>query len=59
MSNESEAFPSRVFITGASGFIGRALARYCRERGAAVCGIDFKADPDWGVIAGDLTQPSS
>lgn len=59
MSSESEAFPSRVFITGASGFIGRALARYCRERGAAVCGIDFKADPDWGVIAGDLTQPSS
>ena len=58
MNSETDIFPSRVFITGASGFIGRALARYCREQGATVSGIDFKADPQWGVIAGDLTQPS-
>lgn len=48
--------PERVFITGASGFIGRALARYYRECGAQVGGIDFKADPEWGVIAGDLAR---
>ena len=47
----------KVFITGASGFIGKALAQRCRELGAEVSGLDFKADPDWGVIAGDLTQP--
>jgi nucleoside-diphosphate-sugar epimerase len=49
----------KVFITGASGFIGRALARYYREQGAAVCGIDFKADPEWGVVAGDLAEPET
>ena len=49
----------RVFITGASGFIGRALARYYREQGAAVCGIDFNADPEWGVVAGDLAEPET
>lgn len=58
MNSAPASFPARVFITGASGFIGRALARSCRERGAEVCGIDFKADPDWGVIAGDLTRPA-
>lgn len=52
-----ERFPSRVFITGANGFIGRSLARYCREQGAEVCGIDFTADPDWEVIAADLNRP--
>lgn len=49
--------PDKVFITGASGFIGRALARRCRELGAEVSGLDFTADPEWGVIAGDLTRP--
>ncbi len=49
----------RVFITGASGFIGRALARYYRQQGAAVCGIDFKADPEWGVVAADLAEPET
>jgi nucleoside-diphosphate-sugar epimerase len=49
----------KVFITGASGFIGRALARYYRQQGAEVCGIDFKADPEWGVVAGDLAEPET
>jgi nucleoside-diphosphate-sugar epimerase len=49
--------PAKVFITGASGFIGRALARYYRQQGALVGGIDFKADPEWGVVAGDLAEP--
>ena len=47
----------KVFITGASGFIGKALAKRCTELGAEVCGLDFNADPDWGVVAGDLTKP--
>lgn len=49
----------KVFITGASGFIGRALARYYRQQGSAVCGIDFNADPEWGVVAGDLAEPET
>jgi nucleoside-diphosphate-sugar epimerase len=49
--------PSSVFITGANGFIGRALARRYRELGSEVAGIDFQADPEWGVIAADLTRP--
>ena len=47
----------KVFITGANGFIGRALARRCRELGAEVSGLDFQADKEWGVVAGDLTKP--
>lgn len=47
----------RVFITGASGFIGRRLARHYRDGGSEVCGIDFKADTEWGVVAGDLARP--
>ena len=56
-NNQSIKLTGKVFITGASGFIGKALARRCRELGAEVCGLDFKADPEWGIIAGDLTQP--
>ena len=57
MNNSPVNVPARVFVTGASGFIGRALSRYYRDRGAAVCGLDFKADPEWGVVAGDLARP--
>ncbi len=56
-TNQSIKLAGKVFITGASGFNGKALARRCRELGAEVCGLDFKADPEWGIIAGDLTQP--
>ena len=49
--------PRRVFITGANGFIGRRLARRYRDLGAELCGIDFKADPEWGVVVGDLARP--
>ncbi len=46
--------PERVFVTGALGFIGRALAdRYAAE-GAEVRGVDVRADPDRGVVAGDV-----
>jgi nucleoside-diphosphate-sugar epimerase len=44
----------RVFITGASGFIGRALyARYAAD-GHEVLGCDLVADPQRNVVAGDI-----
>ena len=46
-----------VFLTGALGFIGRAIAdRYAAE-GWEVRGVDIAADPARGVVAGDVTQP--
>ena len=51
--------PKRVFITGANGFIGRALAQRYRDLGAEVCGTDFTADPVWNVVAGDVRQPET
>ncbi len=59
MDNEQQtpAWPTSVFITGANGFIGRAVARRCRALGIAVSGLDFNADAEWGVIAADLTAP--
>ncbi|HEX8066775.1 MAG TPA: NAD(P)-dependent oxidoreductase [Thermoleophilaceae bacterium] len=49
--------PGRVFVTGALGFIGRALAdRYAAE-GFEVRGVDLAPDPGRGVVAGDVTRP--
>lgn len=48
------AMPRRVFITGANGFIGRALAARYRAEGAEIAGVDFAADPTWNVVAGDV-----
>jgi nucleoside-diphosphate-sugar epimerase len=46
----------RVFITGASGFIGRALAdRYVAD-GHEVRGCDLVADPARQVVAGDVAE---
>ncbi len=50
--------PRRVFITGANGFIGRALAQRYRTLGAEVAGVDLRADPAWGVSAGNLLDPA-
>jgi nucleoside-diphosphate-sugar epimerase len=44
----------RTFITGASGFIGRALADRLRAAGQEVRGVDLRADPAAGVVAGDV-----
>jgi nucleoside-diphosphate-sugar epimerase len=51
------AEPRRVFITGALGFIAQRLAHHYRERGAEVRGIDVRADPSQGVVAGDVSHP--
>jgi nucleoside-diphosphate-sugar epimerase len=53
------AVPRRVFITGANGFIGRALARRYRDLGSEVRGMDVEADPAWSVTAGDVRQPDA
>jgi len=52
-----QAGRNRVVITGASGFIGRALSDRYRALGADVVGIDLVAAPDRGIIAGDLRRP--
>jgi nucleoside-diphosphate-sugar epimerase len=49
--------PTRVFITGASGFIGAALAERFAALGTEVCGVDVRADPSRSVVAGDIAQP--
>lgn len=51
------AVPSRIFITGANGFIGRALAARLRELGAEVTGVDLNPDPANGIVAGTTTDP--
>jgi len=49
----------KIFITGANGFIGKALAERFRALGAEVGGVDLVADPDRNVVAGDITKPES
>ncbi|BEL08460.1 NAD(P)-dependent oxidoreductase [Actinoplanes sichuanensis] len=46
----------RVFLTGANGFIARATATRLREQGHQVYGMDLRADPEAGVVAGDITR---
>jgi len=47
----------KFFITGANGFIGRAMAERLRTLGAEVGGVDLVADPKHDVVAGDITEP--
>jgi nucleoside-diphosphate-sugar epimerase len=47
----------RVFITGASGFIGRALLERYLADGHEVVGCDLQADAQRGVVAGDVGSP--
>ncbi len=49
--------PTRVFVTGACGFIGRALMNRFAELGSAVSGVDLAADPTRDVVAGDVGAP--
>ncbi|MDJ0866954.1 MAG: NAD-dependent epimerase/dehydratase family protein [Myxococcota bacterium] len=49
----------KVFVTGALGFIGRALLERYRAAGAEVVGIDRQADAALGVVAGDVLEPDS
>lgn len=47
----------KVFVTGASGFIGRTLAERYRATGAEVAGVDLVADAARGIVAGDMSAP--
>ena len=47
----------KVFITGALGFVGQALAAHYRKLGIETRGLDIHADPSLGVVAGDVSQP--
>ena len=46
-----------ALVTGALGFIGRAVCDRLVADGHAVRGVDLHADPDRHVVAGDITQP--
>lgn len=48
--------PARVLITGAAGFIGRAVMYGYRALGSEVRGIDLDAGGDPDVVQGDITQ---
>jgi len=50
------AEPSRAFVTGALGFIGRAVAERLRGRGAEVRGVDLRGDASLGAVAGDVSR---
>src|SRR3954447_16385523 len=48
--------PSKVFISGALGFIGSVLAERYRELGCEVRGVDVRSDPKKGVVQGDIAE---
>jgi nucleoside-diphosphate-sugar epimerase len=49
----------RVFITGASGFIGRAVYDRYAADGHEVLGCDLVAEPERRVVAGDVSKPGA
>jgi nucleoside-diphosphate-sugar epimerase len=49
----------RVFITGASGFIGRALHERYTADGHEVVGCDLAGDAERGVVTGDVSRPGA
>lgn len=57
-AGQQPARPESVFITGANGFIGRALMERYRALGCRVAGMDIAADPARNVVAGDITRPA-
>ena len=46
--------PRTVFITGAAGFMGRAVSARLRAEGWTVRGVDQVADNSAGIVAGDI-----
>lgn len=49
--------PGRVVVTGASGFIGKAVGARYRALGSEVVGVDVVADEASGIIEGDTSVP--
>lgn len=58
-AGQTPALPKRVFVTGANGFIGRAVMTRYRALGVEVCGVDITADAAWNVLAGDIAEGGS
>jgi nucleoside-diphosphate-sugar epimerase len=48
---------TRFFVTGAHGFIGRAIVERLRERGDEARGVDLLAGDDPAVLRGDVSLP--
>ncbi len=46
----------KIFVTGANGFIGRAIMERYRQKGIDVCGVDIVADPSRNVVYGDVSS---
>jgi nucleoside-diphosphate-sugar epimerase len=54
------ARPGAVFVTGAAGFIGAAVADRCRDAGIEVRGVDMAGgEPVEGIVQGDVTEPGA
>jgi nucleoside-diphosphate-sugar epimerase len=51
------ATPRSVFVTGAAGFIGRALVDRYRALGSVVRGVDLQEAAGDGIVRGDVTAP--
>ncbi|MFC1996106.1 NAD-dependent epimerase/dehydratase family protein [Chloroflexota bacterium] len=49
----------RVFVTGALGFVGRAILEHYRDLGVEALGLDLRADSAIGVIDGDVSHPDT
>ena len=47
-----------IFVTGANGFIGRAICERLRNLGAEVSGVDLTAAAERNIVAGDTTRPA-
>lgn len=58
-AGQTPRVPKSVFVTGANGFIGRALMTRYKALGCEIRGMDLKADPAWNVVAGNLTDPTT
>ncbi len=56
---QTPVVPKSVFITGANGFIGKALVHRYRALGADVKGMDMVADETLNIAEGNITQPDS
>ena len=48
-----------AFVTGATGFIGAAIAERCRIAGIDVRGVDVGGAQRDGIVRGDVTEPGA
>tara|TARA_R110001592_G_scaffold65203_1_gene200263 strand:- start:6906 stop:7925 length:1020 start_codon:yes stop_codon:yes gene_type:complete len=58
-AGQTATVPKSVFITGANGFIGKALVQRYRDLGCDVRGMDIHADKALNIVSGNITQPAT